>query len=70
MSKNETKWTNAGGNQNSTVAASSTFALDFMNGAKGNEEDPTQQQSHSRPGKLYFIFIFLLKFHNRLKSRT
>ena len=41
MSKNETKWTNAGGNQNSTVAASSTFALDFMNGAKGNEEDPT-----------------------------
>ena len=42
--------------------------MDFTNGAKGNEEDPTQQQSNSRPGKLFFIFIILLKFHNRLKN--
>jgi hypothetical protein len=39
-----------------TFEASSTFNMDMV---KANEDEPTNQNSNSRPGKLFFYFYIL-----------
>lgn len=51
----------------STFAASSTFNMDMV---KANEDEPTNQNSNSRPGKLFFYFYILTEISQQVQILT